>query len=156
MRLLCFVFCLATLALWAGPVFAEGGIDVSLGANVVTQEPRELLELYYTAVNLGAPSDIASFTVTVEKGGMVLGSNQFEALLTGGVPLTESLQLPSEGSLAADVYLLRITASVGSVSDQAQAGIILDAENHIIAFGPPDPIVGVEQKTWGAIKGLYR
>jgi hypothetical protein len=156
MRLLLTALCLSILALGAGPAFAEGPIDVNLGASVTSHNPYDIFEVHCSATSLGTEPALANFTVTLWRGSEIVGTTQFDVSLAAETPYTQRLELPISVSIPADVYVLSVTGTLGSATDEARAGIILDAVNNVIAFGPPDPIVATESATWGTIKDLFR
>ena len=156
MKLLLAALCISILAACGAPAFAENGIDVTLGADIAGHTPYDIFSMHYCAVNSGADPAIAHLTVTLWRGNEILGTTQFDLYLPVEAPSTGSLELPIAGPVPADVYVLSVTGALGSTTDEARTGIILDEANNVIAFGPPDPIVATESVTWGAIKNLYR
>jgi hypothetical protein len=156
MKLLLMVCGLSLFALFAGPAIAENAIDVSLWASVANQDPYDIFDIYYCAINTGMEPVHADFTVTLWKGNEVLGTTQFEANLAVETPYTQRLELPISDSVPADVYGLTVSVVINTAADEANAMLTLDAGNNVIEFIEDDIIVANENATWGTIKELFR
>jgi hypothetical protein len=153
MKILLFAVLACVIALGSAPACAENGISIDLKASAVSQDPNTY-SLYCNAFNLGSTSGSVGFVTELMKDNVTVATGSLEANIPANAIYTQPIELPTNGYVPAGMYMMRVTASLGSSSDDAVLIIWLDDLNNIVSY-VEKPIVGVEQGTWGSIKTLF-
>jgi hypothetical protein len=153
MRILFIALLVCVIALGSAPVCAENEISIDLRTNVVSQDPSAY-SLYCNAFNLGSTSGTVSFVTALMKDNVMVATGSSEANIPANAFCAQPIDLPTNGFVPAGMYMMCVTASLGSSSDEAVMIIWLDDLNNIVAY-VEKPIVGVEQASWSSIKTLF-
>lgn len=152
-KLLGFVSVLALL-LWSAAAFASDCIDLELWAEVVQNDPVDILDLHFSIENCGTEPGMANLTVTVTNGVDVYTA-PVRIWLPAGEPFVADLNLPIPAMIPAGTYGLCVSATLGMAVDRVCANIVIDNVGNVIGFTINTPLP-VEETTWGAIKATYR
>lgn len=137
------------------PAHAQDCVDVELGAEVITGDPYDILSLYFSAENCGTEPGMVTFTSTLTIDLVEVGTVTFQLYMPAGEPFIQELGLPILDILPPGVYMLCITAELGTATDTACASITLGEANEVMSFSPLSP-TGNEDSSWGAIKTLHK
>ena len=142
------------LVLWGAQAYAADCIDVELGAEVVPNDPVDILDLHFSIENCGTVPGMANLTVTVTNGVDVYTA-LVKAWLPAGEPFVADLELPIPAMISAGTYGLCVAATLGTATDEVCASIVIDDVGNVIGFTINNALP-VEDRTWGAIKATYQ
>ncbi len=133
---------------------ADDCVDVELEAEVVSSEPYQILDIYFSLENCGTEPGVVTLTATLEYNGEEAGSAATELYMPAGEMLIKELELPLPEIVPPGEYTLCVTAELGNAVDTSCATITLDEDNNVTSFMLQSP-TKTEEHSWGKIKSIY-